>query len=719
MTIRVLAFAAALVLTACHEVVSFVLPEAPDGANAAIIFYEDERGGGEAFAFPPGAPPARFAGVATAIDVLYYDATLDALGLRPGRLESATEPNRPLPKSALIYRAEAAALESFAPSAERSPALADKRIAALDIDACFAREGCYESPAAAEEDDCALPCPLDQPAPLEPQPPGFETCPPGWRTKMIEQYAVCEPPGRLAADCPLGQVQPIDSDRCVPIGTACSASEAWNVDLAARPGRIHYVREGAPAGGIGTRGAPFATFAEATELARSGDTIALSKGRFFGLINVPAGVEVIGACVDETVLDGQRATAILAHNSGAKISTLRIENSMLGAELAGDVRIEDVLFSGTLGEGAGAVGVEIASGAVVLERVVLRGFENAITNRSQAAVAISRAVISDSGNAAIASSSRGDLLIDDTVIARGRRRAIEASAPTSSTRIHLTRIYFYEHQEQTINLQTATAKIQDAVIRDTALVGPFGNAIYYAFGTIEVSRAVIERHAHAAVWFNEANALVSDAVISDIRGHAFDLQNSETRLERIGVLDPDNAILIVGSGSATATDLAVDITRDDILLIFHPGAVTIDPGTRFSGERVRMSGAPEASISVALGATLELRDAVLRGSKSGVDIYSASATIENSIIQDMLKNGVGVFRDSIGGLADPVLRLDGFVIENCGDAGLDVASGGIRIIKNGTSRRNTLGARVDFDPKTIFEKVKVLNNRTAFDILPP
>ncbi|MCK6544538.1 hypothetical protein L6R52_01585 [Myxococcota bacterium] len=133
------------------------------------------------------------------------------------------------------------------------------------------------------------------------------SCPAGWAAlPAVEGHpelgAHCAPELDLWP-CSAGAMS-LPGEACVAQGVECPSGAAdWATEdeLRARAprhgGRVLYVQAGAASGGDGTRGAPFATIAEALELAVDGDVVALGRGTHEGPVVLERGVALLGACV--------------------------------------------------------------------------------------------------------------------------------------------------------------------------------------------------------------------------------------------------------------------------------------------------------------------------------------------------------------------------------------------------------------------------------------
>jgi hypothetical protein len=145
----------------------------------------------------------------------------------------------------------------------------------------------------------------DASAPLVlPEPPLLTPCPTGWRqlaASSPQEPATCHPwPEGGALSCPDGEAHFVGDSGCTPIGDACPEGE-WATGLPTHS-PVLYVRAGAGSGGTGTPETPFGSLGEALATAMPGTVVALGKGTFDEVVEVPTGVTLWGACVTETTV---------------------------------------------------------------------------------------------------------------------------------------------------------------------------------------------------------------------------------------------------------------------------------------------------------------------------------------------------------------------------------------------------------------------------------
>jgi hypothetical protein len=216
---------------------------------------------------------------------------------------------------------------------------------------------------------------VEPPVPPEPAAlPVLTPCPSGWRELGTGTDEVtCDPwPEGGPQDCAVDEAHFPGAPGCVRVGTPCPAGD-WADDLPTDV-PVLFVRAGAPAGGSGTRDAPFATLAEATEAAVPGTVVALSKGTFDEAVELHRLTTLWGACVAETLVtcsdSSTVAVTVYARGRETGVRNLRIEGNRPGVMAAGEassMHLQDVVIANVrpLGAVAGLGGTLTASGLVI------------------------------------------------------------------------------------------------------------------------------------------------------------------------------------------------------------------------------------------------------------------------------------------------------------------------------------------------------------------
>lgn len=306
------------------------------------------------------------------LDLLAYHATLSELDLAQGRVPRATgDRARPVPAPDLLQVwSMASPAPEWVGQEALDPVVAELRIPAADPVACLAREAC---PVREAGRSCRSPCgPMDGVA--TPMPPGAPTGPEIWGrgcdrdTSTISlsrrSLAVC-PQATVPPTCPPGMVQPPDLDVCVAIGAACAPR--WRPAPVGVP-MVHVDGKSQPPGD-GSAGAPFPSIAAAVANAAPGAWVVIAPGRYAEEVTIDAGLTLLGACAEETVLVGQGGAAVRAQGPG-RVSGLRIEGGFPGVVLD---RPESALELSEVELVGGELGLQVLAGHLDARSVIVRG----------------------------------------------------------------------------------------------------------------------------------------------------------------------------------------------------------------------------------------------------------------------------------------------------------------------------------------------------------
>lgn len=483
---------------------------------------------GEVVEFPVlDAYVGRYAVTLTAIE---HVADLETLRLTPGLLEDI-EGGTPIPTGAgrimgTTIRGDAA--DPWTPRDTLGPALASYRIDGPRRSECLDRGGCFDSNA---EDPkvCVVPCPApsDPPdAPAEVMPPQM-TCPASWTASDLGGgTSVCTPFPTGPTDCPnLLMARFPGEAACRAPGVPCPTGD-WPEGLG---GTVIYVRPGAT-NGDGTMGTPYGTVAEAQTAATAGTTIALSKGTHAGTIELPDDVAIVGACVEQTQLDGTGSAASTVRVSSGRKGTIR--NLFIRARGTG-VAVTGAGSSATLEgvvirEGRGNASIDVASGAQVQGHDVFLG---------------------ESETRGIRVSSGGRLELDRLVVDRASRIGIFVGSANSLATLRDVSI---------TNMQPDRTSDE------------FGRAIdIESGGAIVAERMYVGRARDLAVYVNHAGSSFSvvDGVIEDTLPRVSDdgqgdalhiLGGSRLDLSRVWIDgSKSDHIFMVGTNSANTTTASI------------------------------------------------------------------------------------------------------------------------------------------------------------------
>lgn len=399
--------------------------------------------------------------------------------------------------------------------------------------------------------DGAVDAGADPFAPTPPSPaelPRLGECPDGWRPVSRGEaegaVEVCEPwPEGGLQDCSGAEAHLPGTGGCAPIGTPCPDGPF----AAGLPDTgVVYVQQGAT-DGDGSRASPFGTLSAAITAASSGDVIALSKGSFDGILRLPDGVTLQGACAAETDIGTTVATTsggvIHADEGEVTVRDLRVRQSPRnGVWVNGfstTLRLEGVVV-----EGAVRVGVTVSRGATLeADGLVVRGTRTQSDGRfglgmnleRGASVDLRRAAVVGNHDRAIFVINEGtELTLADSVVRDteadgagngGRGLGVETGAVA-----RVERSAFEDNRQFGVSAVGRDARLQvlDSVVRGTlpdASFGDFGRGVQVELGgEAEVRRSYVQgNHEFGAFAYQEGSSLLlEDVVVADTQPHPGD-----------------------------------------------------------------------------------------------------------------------------------------------------------------------------------------------------
>ncbi len=426
-------------------------------------------------------------------------------------------------------------------------------------------------------------------------PVALTPCPEGWREVTGNAVSECDPYSVAGVSaCGPGEAHFPGEPECRPIGDECPAGD-YATTLPTE-GRVIHVKADAAPGGDGSLAAPYDGLAAVNWNSLSpGTTVALAKGTYGGTLPLRPGVQVVGACVAETVvtgIDGPVLAVVQVTGTGetAVLRNITIRNSTQVGTSTADGR--SLVLAGVLIEGAHEIGVlSVGAGTnVSLTDTVVRhtgpnmatgGFGFGIAVEDGAHLEATRLVVSDNRatgvfGAGVDSAIRlTDAVIRDTAPrasdrADGNGVLVQRGATLDATRILVER----NHSGGIMALGTGSAaKLTDVVVRanvSQASNGRLGRGIGVQFGaTLEATRLLVANNDELGIFgTHEGTSLsLSDVVIRDIQPR---------------VADGAGGIGIVVQGDA-----------------------------RLDGSRVLIDGAGDMGLMANLGSHVELRDAMI------------------------------------------------------------------------------------------------------------
>lgn len=489
--------------------------------------------------------------------------------------------------------------------------------------------------------------------PAPPEPPRI-ACPAGWRENVQpNRPAGCDPwPETGAAACADHEIHLPGTPGCARIGTSCPA-DGWPEGLPAGVTVVH-VQPGAPAGGDGSRGAPFDRLVLALAAARAGDVIALSAGTYDEPIRPLSGVTLWGACPERTVLrssipDAELGVVQLSDVTGVVLRNLSIASSARAAVRAdaSAVTIEDVSISDVE-----TWGVAIAYGSnVTLRNVAIRRARPSAADGIRLAfgvvvaygstASIERVSIEEAhGAGVLVTEAASAVTVRDVAIRRtepnvpGGSYGIGLQLDTGSSG-DIERLVVEQSHTTGLAVHTAgtTARIADLVVRDSrprASDGALGRGVTIeSGGVVEAARVWIERTHEVGVLVGGAGAALT----------ADDVVVLETRAQATNRLY-GRAIAVQSGARATLRRVHAQDQRDVGIMVAQPGTdIVLEDATVIDTHGSAETGSHGWGFGVQEGARAVLRRArIVRSHQVGavVTLPGSASTFEDVEILETL-----------------------------------------------------------------------------------
>jgi hypothetical protein len=635
-----------------------------------------------------------------------------------------------------------------------------KRTTAAD---CLVQGGCYvgQVTAGGEAPLCVTPCPEPTaPAPPEPPEPPRMVCPDGWETGAArgpDDVAVCEPYGgtRVADTCGAGEQHLPGTPGCRRMGRVCPAGDFGDV-----PAGAHYVRVGAT-NGNGSAANPFGTIAEALAAASDGDVIALARGRFTERVTLNRPITLVGACVEDTIIDGT-VTTLTVTSTGVYLEDLSVEGTR-GVEVSsgvlhldavafsprtsyalsvtgGDVRGEGVHFEGT------SFGMFVSSGAVDLVDVTATDMNGTVATVNGGRVAItsflfdtiasfglsarggetrlSRGMIREHAFAAVSASSGARVDLEDVVIRESVGNGASAVYASSEAEVVGTRVLIERAQGSAVASSNAHAELIDSVVRETRsqeATGYFGHgADTVDGGTLRFERTVFWEMRGSGIFAIGEGAHIElvDVVVAEVRGWQFDgdlgvalraVEGGTITVERVRVPRAHSFGVVASKQSAvTGTDLHVlDTLPRDLNGAYGRGA-EIEDGSKLHITRgIFEDGHSVAVYGLDPGTDIQLYDVRLSGS-------SESACV-------LFSCNVGL-ADGISIILSARAHVERFEIVDNDQYGVRISNEPLLTLADGLIARNATGIQSvspNFAIDQIADRVRVVDNAEPLDLVGP
>jgi hypothetical protein len=469
-----------------------------------------------------------------------------------------------------------------------------------------------------------------------------QECPTGWTSSTAGEGAraevtFCEPwPMGTVTDCGPGQARFVGDATCRAVGGTCPAGTFPDSVSGVR---VLYVDATATGPGSGTSTDPFDQLSAALGTASAGTIIVLGKGTHrVDYVELPAGVEIRGACAAETVLETshvEAGRALVALRSGtAMLTNVTLRGSLFGVVAAGSGSTLQV--SGVVLDGVTSLGVLSLAGATVSGReLVVRnlvpatdGSANALASSGGGAVALERVLVDGGRGSAVIAEGAFDVIrlkeahIHD-VMPASFGSDVRVVTGFDGARVELTASLIEgSHVVGLVASGVGTVvSLEAVVIRDVSSTpGNSGGVVVGNGVQATADRLLVEGAASRGLYVSRgASAEVSDLVVrSTVAGGSgggiLVLSDGSLTLTRAAVLDTPGSGLLVGSGaSATVMDMLVAGTKPSADMPYGYGVLVADRSS-LDVARLRVEQA-WGGVMVGASASADLTDLSLSASR--------------------------------------------------------------------------------------------------------
>ncbi len=702
-----------LALAACRPEESLV--RAPEDPTLGSLVWLAVRDGEVVFAHAdePGSNVQLDLREGDIVTVLTYTKTLAELNIPSGViLPSAEGSARGFPAETKSYtaRLSAGGIGAGAWTAgEPSPAVRSFKYSQLSTIECVELGGCYPQTTVdlAGNKICAVPCP-EPPAPMRPaQPqPVILNCTAPWeRHTVTSTLSFCAP---RVGDCPGEREVYFPSGRCAAIGRPCPPDGEYADGL---PPEAIFVRRSAPAGGDGSRGAPYSSITEALSASANTGTVTLAlaaENLVHGdILGLERNRTLIGACPEKSILTGPIGVA----RGRTTFSNLQISSSVNGVLISPHAhgRIEDSVISSaqyavsTLGSvevveceltgGYGGVASNpIGSGHTSVEQVIVHGgrFDGMIfTGGHNATFSVQGAIIAGAHQAAGIALNDARGMIDGAEI-HDFAQGITVGAGTAS----IAHVRVENTQDGILVAELGRAFGKELVVARARTVA----LRIWGFGEFE--QAALLRGEEEAVQASMTGEVVlRDSQVIDNHGFYAITTNvhSKLTLQRVALINPMAGGISVREGSDVRLN-DVSITSDgDHLPNANESSLQVvgNMRTMVTGERLFFSNPPSHGIETARRGVLILSDLTIEKAQNRSIELSENvvAELHRVTVSDGEGDDLSVSEDAVVNISD--LLISGRQEDTFGArAALDLSGTGALSISVFELRGKAIGVEV-------------------------
>lgn len=602
-------------------ILALAMPEKNDPRKVAV------------WAFDARAPlPENMAGTVTEGQKFYavpYSASLEDLGLSPGRIEPDVSTPRPLPEEysdLLSAELEPGPLR-WVSIADLPEALRNYPFPRFDSARCLSRGRCLSTLDRGRNDVRCIACerpeilpPIVPAPPLLPDPPQFN-CPDRWR-KIVDHGEVqgCEPMEKLPPelDCPDGQLQRYLSWECTSIGRTCPLGQ-WRDDLS--EAEVLFVVAGGAPGGSGTIADPYRTLSYAVSIAPAGSTLSLSAESYDEAVVIDRPLRISGACPERTrIVGGGGAAGIRIDSAGVIVENLGIRRSTrhgVYVEAGASATIEGVELIGS--DGGDGVLVD-DRGSIVVKSALVRGWHSGVNGQPGARVTIEDSVIEQARAAGVVTAMGGVLNAKRFAVRDmfGEETSNGMAVFSAGSAVSIAGAELVRSRYAGLVLYDSYSSVSDVFISDVQrdLKGLTGAAVIGNGGSLTLKRLWIDRPVAVGVHLANLTGAVEDLVVHrPLQGHNIEIHSgarvSLDRLRLTGV--SDQGILLGAIGLPPPQVIARDVVIEGSERADRAGVgIRIARGS-LDLTRARIVDSLGAGINVHPGQTLSARDILIRG----------------------------------------------------------------------------------------------------------
>ncbi len=492
-------------------------------------------------------------------------------------------------------------------------------------------------------------------------PPALTPCPTGWHETTDEDgIPFCDAYGPSGPDtCADDEAHFPGEPGCRRIGPTCDAVDPFPQDLPT--GRvIVYVLAGEPARGDGSRDHPFGSLTAAIQAAPEGAVVAVGRGEYDEAPIVTRSMDIVGACVAETLIAPTQppGRALVIRGAGVEVSVSSLgftgDGGAVEVIAGAHATVDDVAVLGAAGS---AIWVESPGSRCVVSDLVVRPPPDprplsGLTVATGATLEARRVVLDGvaDGAALFVSGAGARATIEDLAVSGAAGATVGATDGGSVT---CTRAWL---SGGTCLSAGAGASM---TATDVVVVGPAQvDAVNVFDASAEIARLRAEGTAGIGVWGVDSVVRISDMLVRDGPADLVPVvvaRGAEATLSRSAVLRVSGGAVWVGnSGSSlTLSDLRVSdvVETDDTfgngLTVRDGAALVLDRGLI---ERCVWTGIWCQSI----GARVDVSDVLVRDVTTTESGTRLGAGLEGSSCR---------------------AHVERFVVERVGGAGIRTAGG--------------------------------------------